>query len=256
MTLSGRGWSQEGSAASSNQENDIKDLQPAYTSERARPGRAGITKTEDEAITGRFNSKRRRSTDDVGESRRKKVTKKTDVACEFCKGKFTVKRLFWQTKYQFRVFFVIGRKLRCGGEKPKCKACLKRNQSCEYNPYPRRRGPGKAPKGTKSKKRDAKPRRSTHSQSVGGLTSDNPPEVLDETSTSIQESVGPLTTYQGAQPRSPGYAVWTPDSLEVGESGSYYGRRSEQARMIGGHERDRGNGTEKKDEGKGRRRRG
>ena len=45
--------------------------------------------------------------------------------------------------------FPSGRKLGCSGDRPKCKACIKRKGECSYAPAPRRRGPGKAPRGTR-----------------------------------------------------------------------------------------------------------
>ncbi|KAG6831922.1 hypothetical protein H0H92_006523 [Tricholoma furcatifolium] len=74
--------------------------------------------------------KRRRDSEVDDDSKKTRNTRKTAVACNFCRG----------------------RKLRCNGAKPKCSHCLTRNFDCEYVPVQRRRGPGKAPKGTKSKK--------------------------------------------------------------------------------------------------------
>ncbi|OBZ71408.1 hypothetical protein A0H81_08438 [Grifola frondosa] len=54
-------------------------------------------------------------------------SKKTEVACNFCRQ----------------------RKLRCNGKKPSCRNCDRRNTPCVYADGPKRRGPGKAPKGAK-----------------------------------------------------------------------------------------------------------
>ena len=43
----------------------------------------------------------------------------------------------------------LGRKLKCDGQYPICGNCQKRRLACDYAPYPKRRGPGKAPKGQK-----------------------------------------------------------------------------------------------------------
>lgn len=59
---------------------------------------------------------------------------------------------------------VIGRKLGCSGERP-CKNCMRFGQPCDYETNPRRRGPGKAPKGTRSKKRTTRARASKNSTS-------------------------------------------------------------------------------------------
>ncbi|KAL4264772.1 Zn(2)-C6 fungal-type domain-containing protein [Pleurotus pulmonarius] len=56
--------------------------------------------------------------------------RKTEVACNFCRG----------------------RKLRCDGGRPSCYNCTQRNKECAYEAQPRRRGPGRAPKGSKSRR--------------------------------------------------------------------------------------------------------
>lgn len=46
------------------------------------------------------------------------------------------------------------RKLRCDGQKPQCGSCGRRaNDTCQYEVHIRRRGPGKAPKGSRPRKR-------------------------------------------------------------------------------------------------------
>ncbi|TFK40804.1 hypothetical protein BDQ12DRAFT_680060 [Crucibulum laeve] len=65
--------------------------------------------------------------------RRGHLPRKTAVACNFCRG----------------------RKLRCNGAKPACSNCIARKYDCEYVPIQRRRGPGKAPKRSRSKKGSA-----------------------------------------------------------------------------------------------------
>lgn len=54
---------------------------------------------------------------------------------------------------------LTGRKLRCDGTKPSCANCSTRTLNCEYEDHPRRRGPGKAPKGSRIKKSEGKGRR-------------------------------------------------------------------------------------------------
>ncbi|KAF9013260.1 hypothetical protein BDQ17DRAFT_1321132 [Cyathus striatus] len=78
-------------------------------------------------------AKRKRSKDvlEEGEGQRKShASRKTAVACNFCRG----------------------RKLRCNGARPACSNCIARKYQCEYVPIQRRRGPGKAPKRSRSKK--------------------------------------------------------------------------------------------------------
>ncbi|KAF9463055.1 hypothetical protein BDZ94DRAFT_649505 [Collybia nuda] len=75
--------------------------------------------------------KRGRGSDGAEENPRKnRNPRKTAVACNFCRG----------------------RKLRCNGARPSCYNCTVRKFECEYVEVQRRRGPGKAPKGSKSKK--------------------------------------------------------------------------------------------------------
>ncbi|KAJ7069726.1 hypothetical protein C8F01DRAFT_1363853 [Mycena amicta] len=77
----------------------------------------------------------RKLPDDFEENpRRANIPKKILVACDFCRG----------------------RKLRCDGAKPICSNCNQRNTACFYRDTPKRRGPGKAAKGTRSKKRATK----------------------------------------------------------------------------------------------------
>ncbi|KAG7095018.1 hypothetical protein E1B28_005812 [Marasmius oreades] len=68
-----------------------------------------------------------------------KRKQKADIACDFCRG----------------------RKLRCDTKRPQCSNCASReNQVCHYKEFQRRRGPGKANKGSKVA---AKPRKTSSS---------------------------------------------------------------------------------------------
>ncbi|VDC04444.1 unnamed protein product [Peniophora sp. CBMAI 1063] len=72
------------------------------------------------------SSGRKADDDDEGKPTKKR---KVEIACNFCRQ----------------------RKLKCSGTKPACDACIKRDQAerCQYEAFPRRRGPGKAPRGTR-----------------------------------------------------------------------------------------------------------
>ncbi|KAH9065537.1 hypothetical protein EDB87DRAFT_1820109 [Lactarius vividus] len=83
----------------------------------------------DEGSSKRISSKGKRKVSNILEEDRhlRRFRKKTEIACDFCRG----------------------RKLGCSGDRPKCKACIKRKEECIYAPAPRRRGPGKAPRGSR-----------------------------------------------------------------------------------------------------------
>lgn len=68
-----------------------------------------------------------------------------------------------------------GRKLRCDGLKPLCTNCERRKYECEYVSTQRRRGPGKAPKGSRSRKA-----RSEHSGSSSRNAGDPLPSMVPD----------------------------------------------------------------------------
>ncbi|KAH9040420.1 hypothetical protein EDB85DRAFT_2272331 [Lactarius pseudohatsudake] len=89
---------------------------------------AGQGDIADEGSPKRISSKgKRKASNILEEDRPRRFKKKTEIACDFCRG----------------------RKLGCSGDRPKCKACVKRKGECIYAPAPRRRGPGKAPRGSR-----------------------------------------------------------------------------------------------------------
>ncbi|KAF8558244.1 hypothetical protein OG21DRAFT_1405418, partial [Imleria badia] len=57
-----------------------------------------------------------------------------------------------QTRRRMTCVMCVGRKLRCDGGRPRCSNCETRSLACQYQEHPRRRGPGKAPKGSRGKK--------------------------------------------------------------------------------------------------------
>ncbi|KAI0755017.1 hypothetical protein C8Q80DRAFT_1216783 [Daedaleopsis nitida] len=75
-------------------------------------------------------------------------SKKTLIACHFCRA----------------------RKLRCDGQKPSCANCRKRNNPCTYEQEPKRRGPGKTPRGSTR-------RRGRSTAPVGGTDGGSGPEA-------------------------------------------------------------------------------
>lgn len=79
------------------------------------------------------------------EDEKRAVARKIYVACDFCRGELTV-CVLWS------VLTCAGRKLRCDGGRPRCSNCETRSLTCKYQEHPRRRGPGKAPKGTRGRK--------------------------------------------------------------------------------------------------------
>ncbi|KAI0770251.1 hypothetical protein C8Q74DRAFT_1218649 [Fomes fomentarius] len=88
-------------------------------------------------------------------------SKKTLIACHFCRA----------------------RKLRCDGQKPSCANCRKRSHPCTYEQQPKRRGPGKTPRGS-SRRRG---RQATAPAGGGGSGA----EAGRAESTSISEVAGP-----------------------------------------------------------------
>ncbi|GLB38336.1 putative TRAFAC class TrmE-Era-EngA-EngB-Septin- like GTPase superfamily, septin GTPase family protein [Lyophyllum shimeji] len=122
------GWS--GTPVSSGFSDYPPGYSPSSVSDVSSDGRP--EDEGDDTYSAAQKGKKRRRDSDVGDDGTKKGRnpRKTAVACNFCRG----------------------RKLRCNGAKPSCSNCTVRRFQCEYVPVQRRRGPGKAPKGSKSKK--------------------------------------------------------------------------------------------------------
>jgi len=99
------------------------DIHPMYRSDTRS---LDFGSNDDES--SQKGKRRRQQSLDTDDTSRK--SRKTAVACNFCRG----------------------RKLRCNGTKPSCYNCTIRKFECEYVPTQRRRGPGKAPKGSRSKR--------------------------------------------------------------------------------------------------------
>ncbi|KAF9046589.1 hypothetical protein BJ165DRAFT_1527670 [Panaeolus papilionaceus] len=90
------------------------------------------TPTNNPRDGSRKGKKRKSSPDpDDDNTRKSRNPRKTLVACNFCRG----------------------RKLRCNGARPACYNCSIRNaKKCEYVPVQRRRGPGRAPRGSRARR--------------------------------------------------------------------------------------------------------
>ncbi|KAG1715727.1 hypothetical protein ID866_1443 [Astraeus odoratus] len=128
----------------------------------------------------------------TGEDTKPKVARKIYVACDFCRG----------------------RKLRCDGTKPSCSNCATRSLACKYQDHPRRRGPGKAPKGSREKterkgagKKTSKSTKATESGTggagSGSLAGFDPALVMGEGGGGHSGHPGPQSEHG-----SGGYAVW------------------------------------------------
>ncbi|KAJ6559155.1 hypothetical protein DFH09DRAFT_1162071 [Mycena vulgaris] len=131
------------------------DLPPLYSIHSHSSASSDYTRVDDGAYLPRPDLRRRADDDYESNPRRAKVQKKILVACNFCRG----------------------RKLRCDGLKPTCCNCIARQITCDYVDHPKRRGPGKAAKGPKPKKRAAK---GEQRQSSEPFPSQKPFPTLDE----------------------------------------------------------------------------
>lgn len=118
------------------------EIEPSYGSEPVEGGDA------------RKNKKQRRAHSLVNDIP-KKTSRKTAVACNFCRGVHLLS-IDHGGDSIFNVT-LTGRKLRCNGATPTCYNCTVRNFECEYVSTQRRRGPGKAKKGSRSKKGRSEP---------------------------------------------------------------------------------------------------
>ncbi|KAJ7672785.1 hypothetical protein B0H17DRAFT_1083975, partial [Mycena rosella] len=117
--------------------DEQRDLPSLYSAIRSHSSASSdYTRVEDDRSSYLSRQDLRRPADDDFETnpRDPKVPKKIPVACNFCRG----------------------RKLRCDGVKPTCCNCSSRRINCTYVDQPKRRGPGKATKGSKTKKRASK----------------------------------------------------------------------------------------------------
>lgn len=115
--------------------------------DRDRP--EGRESAEEEAASSGAKSRGRGKKRQTGETeeeqgQKTKVIRKIYVACDFCRG----------------------RKLRCDGTRPSCSNCATRSLECKYQDHPRRRGPGKAPKG--SRKKEGKGKKTPRKPSESG----------------------------------------------------------------------------------------
>lgn len=129
------------------------------------PKPVGVIGTPRGSSSAGGSSGRKADDDDEGKPSKKR---KVEIACNFCRQ----------------------RKLKCSGTKPACDACMKRDQAerCQYEAFPRRRGPGKAPRGT---------RRTTHRSR--GTTSEAQSQGFGIMSPALSEA-GPSSSQSRVQP--------------------------------------------------------
>ncbi|KAI0365744.1 hypothetical protein BV20DRAFT_720075 [Pilatotrama ljubarskyi] len=119
--------------------------------ERAAEVKRSESDTEEAEAEGRGKRRRRgrssrqesSTTSSSSEHAQAPKSKKTLIACHFCRA----------------------RKLRCDGQKPSCANCRKRSHPCTYEQQPKRRGPGKTPRGSSSRRR-------TRSSAAGSSAAD------------------------------------------------------------------------------------
>ncbi|KAF8272254.1 hypothetical protein EI94DRAFT_1697602 [Lactarius quietus] len=113
---------------------DVPGLPTTVDGSSSEAGQGDIA---DEGSPKRSARKGKRKASNLLEEDRplRRLKKKTEIACDFCRG----------------------RKLGCSGDRPKCKACIKRKGECVYASAPRRRGPGKAPRGSRKVAKDQQP---------------------------------------------------------------------------------------------------
>ncbi|KAI9456157.1 hypothetical protein F5148DRAFT_379259 [Russula earlei] len=123
----------------------------------------------------------------------RRFRKKTQIACNFCRG----------------------RKLGCSGDRPRCKTCNKRGGECQYVETPRRRGPGRAPRGSrklaKAREASARTKRSTPEDgrpTFPGVSFEMP---LSPIQTSNTSDFGPSPAI--CEEGQPGNHQWRADSV-------------------------------------------
>ncbi|KAG2129464.1 hypothetical protein DEU56DRAFT_817203 [Suillus clintonianus] len=126
----------------------LDKTQKILPTEGSVEGRESSNDRPTDSASASRRGKRKRS--DTQDERKTKAGSKIYVACDFCRG----------------------RKLRCDGSKPSCANCFTRKLNCEYKDHPRRRGPGKAPKGSRTKKSEGKGRKGRKSSKAAASEAD------------------------------------------------------------------------------------
>lgn len=124
-------------------------------------------------------------TEDAGKEKKSKAARKIYVACDFCRGGDVV-----ISDWVGADGDLAGRKLRCDGSKPSCSNCATRSLACKYQDHPRRRGPGKAPKGSRDKREKRGASKSTNRPVASEVERDVAPMQPPEDASYVQGGRG------------------------------------------------------------------
>ncbi|KAI0927171.1 hypothetical protein AcW1_007499 [Taiwanofungus camphoratus] len=128
--------------------DDEDETEGSISQEKGRDG------DSDGGQSAKASKRKARSASLEENDQRRKIPRKTEVACNFCRG----------------------RKLRCDGQRPTCRNCSQRKNVCVYAPHARRRGPGKAPRG--SRKLTARARTNSSASTSGEPSTSQTPIVF------------------------------------------------------------------------------
>ncbi|PCH40058.1 hypothetical protein WOLCODRAFT_162057 [Wolfiporia cocos MD-104 SS10] len=131
---------------------------------------------------------------DLVPAQKRRRLRKTEIACDFCRSEWNAACMpiyavlnYSSSPYWITRLLRTERKLRCDGKRPMCQQCNKRkNVVCQYEAFPRRRGPGKNPekKSAKKPKEAEKAKEAAASAKAGTQDgSEDPPAAAGEAAT-------------------------------------------------------------------------